>query len=96
MLNFLTQPLPRGQWQRSPIKETQEWKEVLEVLRRELRPHEYVSVEFPDGHPVYKDIKYPMTALWHQLKREIHARALPYDVVTRGKIVYVVGRSDLS
>lgn len=98
MLNFVKEPPPpkQGKGMSTPLYKTEEWQDMMLALAAGLKPQEYITVHFPDTHPIWQQLKRPVGSLIRALKIKVAKLKLPYDVYEKNKVVYVVGRGVLS
>ena len=80
----------------TPIHESEEWQDLVMALGAGLKPQEYIAIEIPKGHPLYKRMKYPIPAFFRLANKKLKELRLPYDLYTREDTIYIVGRGVLS
>jgi hypothetical protein len=95
MLNFIQQPPPAQKFT-GKITKTEEYQDFILSCGSGLKPHEYITINFPDTHPVRKIVRHPEGAFLAAAKKKIKELQLPYDVYCREKVIYIVGRGVIS
>jgi len=80
----------------TPIHESEEWQDLVMALGAGLKPQEYIEIEIPRDHKLYKKMKYPIPAFYRLVQRKLKELRLPYDLYTRKDTIYIVGRGVLS
>lgn len=66
------------------------------ALSAGLKPQEYIQIEIPDDHEMFRRIKHPRQAFFAAAKVKLKKLGLPYDVNMRDNVIYIVGRGVLS
>lgn len=95
MLNFVTAPPPVKSG-KGYVTKTEEWEEFVMALGCGLKPQEYITINFPKEHAIWKVVKDPHTAFLAIAKDKIKKLQLPYDAYIRNGVIYIVGRGVIS
>lgn len=95
MINFVTQKPPLKINHRA-IQDTEEWEEFVMAMGCGLKPQEYVTINFPKEHQIWKQIRDPHQSFLASAKEKIKKLQLPYDAYIRNGIIYIVGRGIIS
>lgn len=95
MLNFTKNPPPTKAF-KGVIKSCDEWHDMCLALGAGLKPQEYIQIEFPKDHALWKQCKNPTQAFLLAAKLKLKELGLPYDAYVRGGIICIVGRGVMS
>lgn len=95
MLNFIQAPPPISR-KGGKVQQSEEWKDMVLALGAGLKPQEYIMIEIPDDHEMFKKMKAPRQAFLAAAKLKIKKLGLPYDATMRADVIYIVGRGVLS